>query len=195
MAGKTLQEEPAKTSDAPETAPAKPSIFKSNLIIILILFVIALAEMIMAYLFVLPSPGYVKAAIEETEKKEIVKQNPVYKPIVPTDIQEEPRDEVDLGEYTTTEDDSASSSRRLSIHFYGLVNKKELADYTKLYDLNKNRIREAILVILRSAEQQELADPSLKMIKNKIMVKVNEILGQPLVKNVLYTDIAVQTGG
>ncbi|MDR1494189.1 MAG: flagellar basal body-associated FliL family protein [Planctomycetaceae bacterium] len=195
MATKLSQEESAKSAENSESGLVKPSIFKSNLMIILILFVVALMEMIVAYLFVLPSPEQVRASVEKTEKKEIEKQNPVYKPIVPKDIQEEPRDEVDLGEYTTTEDDSASSSRRLSIHFYGLVNKKELDEYNKRYELNKNRIREAILVILRSSQQAELADPALKMIKNKIMVKVNEILGQPLIKNVLYTDIAVQTGG
>ncbi|MDR1385053.1 MAG: flagellar basal body-associated FliL family protein [Planctomycetaceae bacterium] len=195
MATKPSQEEPTKLAENAESVSIKPSIFKSNLMIILILLVIALAEMTVVYLFVLPSPKQVRASVEETQKQEIARQNPIYKPMTPKDIQDEPRDEVDLGEYTTTEDDAAGSSRRLSIHFYGLVNKKELEEYNKRYELNKNRIREAILVILRSAQQAELADPALKMIKNKIMVKVNEILGQPLIKNVLYTDIAVQTGG
>ena len=176
-----------------ETQPKK-SLLRLNLLIILVMFVVALTEMLMAYLFILPSPETVKATVDDAAR-ETVKVATPYQPVVTEALQVEEREEVDLGEFTFTEGDPTSAPFRLSIHFYGLINKKDKEEYNKRYELNKNRIRNAILVILRSSQQSEITDPSLGLIKNKIMVKVNEILGMPLVKGIIYTDIAVQTGG
>ena len=183
--------------DVPEVGvepQPKKLIFSSNLLVMLLLFVIAMAEMLVAYFYVLPSPTVVKASIEDSAKEDI-KSQPQYKPQIDDSMQDEERDEFDLGEFIYYESDTTNMPLRLSIHFYGLVNKKDADEYNKRYDIHKNRIRNAILVILRSSKQSDLTDPSLSVIKNKVMVKVNEILGGPLVKGVIYTDIAVQAGG
>ena len=179
-----------------ETIEAQPkkSLFSSNLLVMLILFVIAMSEMLAAYFFVLPSPATVKASVEEAAQKEIPSKVP-YKPIAEEPLQTEEREEVDLGSYTFTEGDLSNLPFRLSIQFFGLVNKADRPEYDKQYEIHKNRIRNAILVILRSSKQSEITDPTLGLVKNKVMVKVNEILGMPLVKGVIYTDIAIQTGG
>ena len=182
---------PPEAGDEPQR---KKSVFTSNLMVMLLLLVIALTEMVVAYIYVLPSPATVKASIEETTQDQL-KTKPPYKPQTDDSMQDEERQEVDFGEYTYTDSDATNVPIRLSIHFYGLVNKKDSEEYNKRYEIHKNRIRSAILVILRSSKQSELTDPSLGMIKNKVMVKVNEILGAPLVKGVIYTDIAVQSGG
>ena len=183
-----------KSPESDGLTQPKKSIFTSNLLAMLVLFVIAVAEMLVVYFYVLPSPTAVKAAIEETAKQD-TKIQPLYKPSVDESMQDEEREEVDLGEFTYMESDTTSVPVRLSIHFYGLINKKDRDEYSKRYEIHKNRIRNAILIILRSSKQSDITDPSLGMIKNKVMVKVNEILGMPLIKGVIYTDIAVQTGG
>ena len=172
----------------------KKSILTSNLLIMLLLFVISMSEMLVAFFYILPSPTKVKAAIEEAAKEDMKIKSP-YKPEPSESLQNEERDEFDLGEYVYFDSDTTNLPLRLSIHLYGLVNKKDTEEYNKRYDIHKNRIRNAILVILRSSKQSDLTDPTLGVIKNKIMVKVNEILGMPLVKGVIYTDIAVQAGG
>ncbi len=194
MAAAQPNEDATKSPETGNAPPPKKSIFTANLLIMLILFVIALSEMIVAYVFVLPSPSAVKASVDEAAKKDMQSKAP-YKPLIDEAMQTEEREEVDLGEFTFTEGDQTNVPFRLSIHFYGLVNKKDREEYDKRYEIHKNRIRNAILVILRSSQQSEITDPSLGLIKNKIMVKVNDLLGMPLVKGVIYTDIAVQTGG
>ena len=193
MATQQPNEESTRPQDG-ELSQPKRSLLKSNLLILLILFIVAFAEMLMAYLFVLPSPAEVKASIDEVAN-ENVRKLPPYQTIANETLQVEEREEVDLGEFTFTEGDPTNVPFRLSIHFYGLINKKDREEYDKRYELNKNRIRNAILVILRSSQQSEITDPSLGLVKNKIMVKVNDILGMPLIKGIIYTDIAVQTGG
>ena len=191
----TQQPSEETVNEAAETAPPSKSLFKSNVLIILILFVFAMTEMLLAYFFILPSPQAVKASVEDAANKKADTGAPPYKPFVDDTLQTEEREEVDLGEFTFTEGDPTGTPFRLSIHFYGLINKKDRDEYNKRYELNTNRIRNAILVILRSSQQSEITDPSLSLIKNKIMVKVNDILGMPLVKGIVYTDIAVQTSG
>jgi flagellar basal body-associated protein FliL len=189
---------PQPPNDVPPEVGAEPqpkkSILTSNLLAVLILFVIAMAELLVLFIFVLPSPATVKADIDKTIEKD-TKINSPYKPVIDESMQDEERDEVDLGTYTFTEGDLSNMPFRLSVQFFGLVNKKDRQEYDKRYDIHKNRIRNAILVILRSSSQTEITDPSLGLIKNKIMVKVNEILGMPLVKGIIYTEIAIQVGG
>ena len=194
MPTQQLNEDITQSSEAGGEPQGKRSFFTSNLLVMLLLLVIALAEMLVAYFYVLPSPTTVKASIEDTVKSDVPPSTP-YKPQTDESLQDEEREEVDLGEFTYTDSDTTKVPVRLSIHFYGLVNKKDHDEYNKRYDIHKNRIRNAILVILRSSKESEIADPSLGIIKNKVMVKVNEILGMPLVKGIIYIDIAVQAGG
>lgn len=195
MPAQQPNDDDVKTPETGETAPPQKSFLRSNMLIVLILFVLALTEMLLAYFFILPSPQTVKASVDEAATGRANIGSPPYKPVIPETTQTEEREEVDLGEFTFTEGDPTSAPFRLSIHFYGLINKKDRDEYDKRYELHKNRIRNAILVILRSSQQSEITDPSLGLIKNKIMVKVNDILGMPLVKGIIYTDIAVQTSG
>ena len=191
MATPNPNEDSPNTEVAPQ--PKKP-FFTTSLLAVLALLVIALAELLAAFIFVIPSPATVKASIDETINNDAKIKTP-YKPQVDESMQAEEREEVDLGTFTFTEGDLSNMPFRLSVQFFGLVNKKDRDEYNKRYEVHKNRVRNAILVILRSSSQSEITDPSLGLVKNKIMVKVNEILGLPLVKGVIYTEIAIQVGG
>ena len=189
---------PTPTEDTPEVDVApqpKKTILSSNLLVVLLLLVIALAEMLAAFIFVIPSPGTIKAEVDSTLEKDAKIQTPYKVPVVEDEMKEEEREEVDLGTFTFTEGDLSNMPFRLSVQFFGLVNKKDREEYNKRYDIHKNRVRNAILIILRSSSQAEITDPTLGLIKNRIMVKTNEILGMPLVKGVIYTEIAIQVGG
>ncbi|MCL2347639.1 MAG: flagellar basal body-associated FliL family protein [Planctomycetaceae bacterium] len=184
------QEEPAEVS-----SPKKPGMVIVFLILMTVTAVV-LAEVLVGYLL-LPSPQRVNAEVEEAVKKTTQKSGKVpYKTAVVDAIHREEQIEVALGEaFNITEGDVTNVPFRLSVSFSVLINKSDKDEYEKRYEANKSRIRNAVLVILRSAKQTEITDPTLGLIRNKIMVKVNEILGMPLVKEVLYTDIAVQTTG
>ncbi len=169
MAAQQNNEESNRNQNGGDAPPPKKSILKSNLLILLILFVVAFAELLMAYLFILPSPETVKANVDEAASEGIQKTAP-YQPITSETQPIEEREEVDFGEFTFTEGDPTSAPFRMSVHFYGLINSTDRVEYDKRYELNKNRIRNAILVILRSSQQSEITDPALGLVKNRILV-------------------------
>ena len=48
-----------------------------------------------------------------------------------------------------------------------------------------------MIVIIRNAQMSDLADPGLGLIKRQILAKTNSLLGEPLMKEVLFSDFAV----
>lgn len=184
---------PASKNDTPVSAEPEVEITKkskmSNMTLFLILVGIVLLEVVLAA-FILPSPSKVKSEITPVIEEEInQKSSPQYK-ISPNAIKPEEKVEKDLGDFNLSEQGAGPRDIRISTHFYALVNKSDEAEFDKKYAEHQNRIRNAILVILRSTPGTELDDPVLGVVRNKILVKVNEILGAPLVKGVIFTELA-----
>jgi flagellar FliL protein len=63
--------------------------------------------------------------------------------------------------------------------------------FGKLYKKNKIRMRDQVITIIRNAEMADLADPGLGLIKRQILAKTNALLGEPLLKGVIFSDFAV----
>ena len=61
----------------------------------------------------------------------------------------------------------------------------------KLYKKNKHRIRDQVIKIIRTAEMSDLTDPGLGLIKRQILAKTNSLFGEPVLKDVLFSDFAV----
>ena len=188
--------EPLKQEEPVLVSPPNKSGKTVVLLILITVTAVVLAEVLVGFML-LPSPKKVQADVEKAVEKTTQKAGEVpYKTAVVNAIQSEKQVEMTLGEpFNITEGDVANIPFRLSVSFSVLVNKSDEDEFKKRYEANKSRIRNAVLVILRSSKQAEITDPTLGLIRNKIMVKTNEILGAPLVKEVLYTDIAIQTGG
>ena len=184
---------PPNKNDVPvsveqEAEPQKKSKV-SNMTMLLILVGIVLMEIILAA-FILPSPSKVKSEITPVIEDEInQRSSPQYK-ISPNAIKPEEKSEKDLGEFNLSEMDAGPRDVRISIHFYALVNKSDEEEFGKRYDEHQFRVRFAIITILRSTPATELDDPVLGVVRNKILVKVNEILGAPLVKGIIFTELA-----
>ena len=64
-------------------------------------------------------------------------------------------------------------------------NKKE---FDRIFELNQNRFREQVMVMVRSAEMADLTDPSLGLIKRTILDKAKHILGKPLLQELVISD-------
>jgi hypothetical protein len=65
------------------------------------------------------------------------------------------------------------------------------SSFGKLFNKNRNRFRDQVIIIIRNAQMSDLADPGLVLIKRKILEKTNSLLGEPLLKEVLFSDFAV----
>ncbi len=97
--------------------------------------------------------------------------------------------EVDLQEFSVTSfQPVANTTWRVRFHLYGIVSEHELLAFKQAYEKSQNRIRDQILEIVRSSDVSDFADAALGLIKRKISAKVNELLGQPLLRGVVFSD-------
>jgi flagellar FliL protein len=96
--------------------------------------------------------------------------------------------EVDLGEYSIMATDPASSTMLLvDFHIFGTVATQDSAEFERLYEESRHRIRHQVIIIVRSAEMSDLTDASLGLIRRQILERTNQLLGKPLVQEIIFS--------
>ncbi len=182
----------------------------------IILGVIVALQCVLAYLYL---PGASDAAKNEAKKETTAasrvadKEKEKDKDPAAADSRLETR-EVDLGKFSLTAfDPNSNSTLLIDFHLCGVVSadhdKKEEkggeheghgkkgeaeednSPFGKLFKKSKNRFRDQVIVIIRNAQMSDLSDPSLGLIKRQILAKTNSLLGEPLLKEVLFSEFAV----
>jgi flagellar basal body-associated protein FliL len=126
------------------------------------------------------------------------------------------RREVDLGKFSITSiNPSSQTTLLIDFHLYGAVlaeseehveeeaahgehgKKKDEGEpednsrFGKLLKKNKHRFRDQVIIVIRNAQMSDLSDPALGLIKRQILAKTNSLLGEPLLKEVIFSDFAV----
>lgn len=101
---------------------------------------------------------------------------------------EEELKEVELGTYNITRYNPATNTT-LAIDFelFGTVLAGDAAEFQKHFESSNARIKEQITLTMHSAESADLTDAGLGLIKRQILEKTNRALGQPLLKEVLFS--------
>jgi flagellar FliL protein len=128
--------------------------------------------------------------------------------------------EVDLGKFSVTAFQPASNTTLLiDFHLFGTVavepgeehaaasghgggdhgghgghgHEAPAADdeFSRLFKKNEHRFRDQVITIVRSAELTDYADPSLGLIRRKILEKSNRTLGKPLLREVIFSDFSL----
>jgi hypothetical protein len=96
--------------------------------------------------------------------------------------------EVSLGSYhVLTYNPDSGSSLNVDFELYGTVLAEEESDFFQLYEANQIRIREQVLVTIRSTAITDLTDAGLGLIKRKILEKINRALGKPLLHEAVFS--------
>ena len=96
--------------------------------------------------------------------------------------------EVNLGSYhVVTFNTDTGTSLNIDFELYGTVLAKEETEFTHLFEANKVRLREQILVTLRGSEVADLSDPDLGLLKRQILEKTNRTLGKPLLSEAIFS--------
>ena len=96
--------------------------------------------------------------------------------------------EVSLGSYhVLTYNPDSGSSLSVDFELYGTVLADEESDFFQLYEANQIRIREQILVTIRSTSVTDLTEAGLGLIKRKILEKTNRALGKPLLHEAVFS--------
>ena len=127
--------------------------------------------------------------------------------------------DVDLGKFSLTAyDPNSNASLLIEFHLIGTIvaghSEKETKggaehegfgghgsksgdvaedDHTveKLFKQDRNRFRDQVIVIIGNAHISGLTAPGLELIKTQILAKTNSLLGEPLLKEVQFTEFAV----
>ncbi len=153
------------------------------------ILVLVLLECTIAYL-IIPSPQDVIRAAENQalageQSGNMATQQP--EPLAP----DEETIEIDLKEFGITAYRPLSeSTMRIDFHLYATIRAKDRAEFEKLMEQHTNRFREQVIVTLRSSDESELTDPSLGLLKRKILEKTNNILGKPMVHSIVFSDFS-----
>jgi flagellar basal body-associated protein FliL len=97
-------------------------------------------------------------------------------------------EEVELGTFNVTHFNPAANAT-LSIDFelFGSVLASDEKEFHTLLEKNKVRVREQIIMTLHAADAKDLSDAGLGLLKRQILEKTNRALGQPLLKEVLFS--------
>ena len=98
--------------------------------------------------------------------------------------------EVELGDgsfATTNEQAVTGISIQVRFKLFVTVAEKEQEEFQHLVEAHKNRINEAIIGIFRAASHDDLRDPELNVMKQKIREKVNRLLGTTAIIDVVFS--------
>ncbi len=199
-------------SEAAHAAAPAAAGKKSKVKIIAIVGIIVAVQCVLAFLFL---PGGDAKADSKKDKAAKAAENSEEHGPKATEARE-----VDLGQFNlTTFNPNSNTTLVIDFHLYGTVSaeheeveakgaeaKKEgekkaeggkageepdNSKFGKLLKKSKHRFREQVIVIIRNAEMGDLADPGLGLIKRQILAKTNSLLGEPLLKEVIFSDFAV----
>jgi flagellar FliL protein len=96
--------------------------------------------------------------------------------------------EVELGTYNVTRYNPATNTT-LAIDFelFGTVLAEDQTEFSHHFENSKARIREQVMMTLHGAQSSDLTDAGLGLIKRQILEKTNRALGEPMLKEVLFS--------
>jgi flagellar basal body-associated protein FliL len=96
--------------------------------------------------------------------------------------------EVELGSYNVTRfNPGTNTTLAIDFEVFGTVLAEDAPEFEHRFDKSKARIREQITMTMHGAEATDLTDAGLGLIKRQILEKTNRALGQPVLKEVLFS--------
>ena len=96
--------------------------------------------------------------------------------------------EVDLGSYNITRyNPTTKTTLAIDFELYGTVLADEATEFEHHFESSNARIKEQITLTMHSAESADLTDAGLGLIKRQLLEKTNRALGEPMLKEVLFS--------
>jgi len=177
----TESEKPADSESAQQNDDKPSKGMMGKLHIGGIIAAVVAVECLLAY-FLIPSaadmqPSSVDVTVEETEDAETAADESAA-----TEV------EVDLGDFAITSlQRGTNTTLRIDFQLIGIVHQDDEAELTELYGRCENRMRDKVIVTIRSSEIEDLSDAGLALIKRRILERTNAALGKPIVRRVIFS--------
>jgi hypothetical protein len=146
-----------------------------------IIAAVVVVECVLAY-FLIPSaadmqPSGADLTVEETQDSE-----------TPGDESAATEVEFDLGDFAITSlQRGTATTLRIDFQLIGIVHQDDEAELSELYGRCENRMRDKVIVTIRSSELEDLSDAGLALIKRRILERTNAALGKPIVRRVIFS--------
>jgi flagellar FliL protein len=96
--------------------------------------------------------------------------------------------EVELGTYNITRyNPTTNTTLAIDFELFGTVLADDAAEFQHHFESSNARIKEQITLTMHSAESSDLTDAGLGLIKRQLLEKTNRALGEPMLKEVLFS--------
>jgi flagellar FliL protein len=96
--------------------------------------------------------------------------------------------EVDLGTYNITRyNPTTNTTMAIDFELFGTVLAEDAAQFQHHFESSNARIKEQITLTMHSAESADLTDAGLGLLKRQLLEKTNRALGEPMLKEVLFS--------
>ena len=181
-----LPTEPDATEPQESATEGSNSSLAGRLKLLLFAVGIVVVECVVAYLYIPTASGdsgVAKAQGDKAESEFGLAEGDKAK--------QEEQVEVDLGEYTVTSFQPISNTTlRIDFHLFGTIASKDIDAFNTAMEGNIHRLRDQVIVTVRSSELTDLTDAGLGLIKRKILEKVNRTLGRPFLEMVVFSDFS-----
>ncbi|NQU20036.1 MAG: flagellar basal body-associated FliL family protein [Candidatus Nealsonbacteria bacterium] len=101
--------------------------------------------------------------------------------------------EADLSDFSVTSYIHVTNTHlRIDFKLVGIIKTEDDPEFQTRLESNKHRIREKVIVTVRSMSMADLLeDPALGLLKRKIVISLNRILGKELIQDVIFSDYSV----
>ena len=163
-----------------------PSQLAKRLLIVAFVVTVVSVQIVIAAIFI-PSA-------RSAEKANGVLPEPVQDPSIESLIrlnETTPTVEVDLGSFEVTSyQPSSDVTLRVEFQLCGVISEENLSEFKRVYQRRKNRLREQVQIVIRSADPNDLRDSGLGLIKRRLQSKVNCTLGKRLLDGVVIPHIS-----
>lgn len=101
--------------------------------------------------------------------------------------------EVELGTFHSLSHNlNTGSKTNIDFKLFATVLKDEENEFFDLYAANEHRIREQVTITVRGADLSDFTDPTLGLIKRRILEKTNRALGKPLLHEAIFSDFSFE---
>jgi hypothetical protein len=101
--------------------------------------------------------------------------------------------EIDLGKFHTTlpRDHQTDSLTEMELHIFGTVPRYRVPEIKQQLKVEEYRLRHETLAAVRTATRDELAEPSLAQLRERIEQVVNDVLSDAPVKSIGFYQVTL----
>jgi flagellar FliL protein len=99
--------------------------------------------------------------------------------------------EVSLGTYHVVSfNPSTGTSLSIDFELFGIVLASEEEEFVHLFEIHEKRLKEQVTIAIRGMQASDFTDPGLGLIKRIILEKTNRALGEPLVREAVFSEFS-----